>query len=165
MPSRPTLILAAASMLSLAACEREPQPVDVFVPPTGDAARGKEVFVKYQCYGCHTIPDVDLPQRQTEPALLLALGVRMHRVASYGDLLTAVLYPDHIVSPKFVSALKAAGEDPATAQMPDFTREMTVSELIDVVEFLDEQYARQFGSKYTGKDARPRGRLGDIGGD
>lgn len=157
------LIVVAVSMAALTACEPQTQPVSDFMPPSGDAARGREVFIEYACYNCHTIPDVDLPEREAEPPMVFSLGLRLHRVRSYGELLTAVLDPDHAVSPKFVSALKAAGEDPAAAQMPDFTEEMTVAELVDVVEFLDKEYSRLLGTQYKGKAPRRGGRLRGIG--
>jgi hypothetical protein len=148
----------------LAGCSRE-LPVEVFVPPQGDAVRGKDVFVKFSCYSCHTIPDVDLPERAAEPPFVLALGVQMHRVRDYGDLMTAVLYPDHVVSPKFVAALKAAGKEAELLEMPDFTGEMTVAELIDLVEFLHAQYSRLLSREYQGKGSPPRSRLNRVGDD
>lgn len=160
----PTLALLPLLVGTLTACQQE-QPAQVFLPPSGDAERGKQVFVKYKCYNCHSIPGVELPERGAEPPMVLALGVRLHRVRSYGDVLTAVLYPDHAVSPKFKGALKAAGEDPESAEMPDFTKRMTVAELIDLAEFLDDHYSDSFGTRYRGKDPRPTGRLRTSNGD
>jgi len=144
------MTFAAVILGTLAACDRE-QPVEVFVPPYGDAESGKQVFIKYQCYNCHSIPDVELPESVAEPPMVLVLGGRVHRVRNYGDLLTAVMYPDHVVSPKFVGALKTAGEDPDAAQMPDFTYLMTVAELVDLTAFLDAEYARLLDRQYQGK--------------
>ncbi len=160
----PTLALMPLLAATLAACQQE-QPAQVYLPPSGDAERGKQAFVEYKCYNCHSIPGVELPQREAEPPMVLALGVRMHRVRSYGDLLSAVLFPDHTVSPKFQGALKAAGEDPESAEMPDFTERMTVAELIDLAEFLDDQYSDSLGTQYRGKDPRPTGRLRTTNGD
>ncbi len=160
-----TAIPAALAFFVVAACEPAAEPVDVYVPPSGDATRGKEVFLKYGCYNCHSIPGVELPERTVEPPMVFALGGRIHSVRGYGDLITSVMWPDHTVSPKFVGALKAAGEDPTEVQMPDFTDVMTVSEMVDLVEFLDAQYSRLLGTQYRGKGWRPRGRLQNVGED
>ena len=160
MSSLPKCLFAGSAFLIMvvAGCSRE-QPVEVFLPPQGDAVRGKQVFVAFECYQCHTIPDVILPERTEEPPLVLALGVRVHRVRDYGDLLTAVLYPDHAISPKFKAVARSAGLEDEIPQMPDFTQEMTVAELIDLVEFLHAQYSRLLSRQYQGKGLPPPGRL------
>jgi cytochrome c2 len=71
---------------TLTACERE-QPVEVFVPPSGDAAAGKQVFIKYQCYNCHTIPDIDFPERATEPTVAELVDPVAFLDAEYARLL------------------------------------------------------------------------------
>lgn len=149
-------LLACASLLP--GCSDE-QPVEVYLPPQGDAVRGKAVFVKYDCQACHTIPDVDLPGAAPLDQAIMPLGVRVHRVRDYGDLLTAVIYPQHVVSPKYLAALKATGRADEAIRMPDFTQRMTVAELVDVVEFLHAQYSALLSQHYQGKGGPPRRRL------
>ena len=143
-----TLILAAPLLAAITACNRE-QPVEVFIPPVGDSLKGKAVFVDFGCYGCHNIPNVDLPEREVEPPVVHMLSGRMHKVKNYGDLMTAVIYPNHASSGKLQGVAKAAGENPADLQMPDFTSAMTVSQMIDLLAFLDEQYSKNL-SQYKG---------------
>ncbi|WP_354695382.1 hypothetical protein [Elongatibacter sediminis] len=150
-----TLALCA---LMLTACNQE-QPVEVFVPPEGDPEQGRLVFLQHGCTDCHTIPDVDLPGASPVTETVMPLGVRMHRVRNYGDLLTSVIYPDHVVSPKYVAAQTAAQPDAEPVEMPDFTQTMTVAELIDVVEFLHVEYSRLLSRQYQGKNTPPRSRL------
>lgn len=146
------LTLAGAAVL--AACVDE-QPVEVFMPPEGDAVRGRQVFIDFNCHTCHTIPDVELPAVNVPASTVLALGVRAHRVRRYGDLITAVIYPDHVVSPKYLAAMKAAGREDEVVAMPRFTDRMTVAQLIDLVEFLHAQYSRLLSQHYQGKGSPP----------
>jgi hypothetical protein len=74
-----------------------------------------------------SIPDVDFPERTSEPPMELQLGGRIYRVTSFGDLLTSIIYPDHVVSPKFTAALESAGKDPDSIRMLNFTDEMTLT--------------------------------------
>lgn len=149
-----TVVIAAG----LTGCEGE-RPVEVFVPPQGDAVKGRQVFVDYECTSCHSIPNVDLPGAAPLDEAVMPLAVRLHRVTDYGDLLTAVIYPDHAVSPKYLAAQNTSDGSGETIAMPDFTERMSVAELIDVVEFLHVQYGILLGSQYHGKGAPPRGRL------
>lgn len=63
MSSRFPCVFVIATVLTgiLSACEQ--QPVQVFMPPDGDAAKGRQVFIEYGCHNCHSIPDVDFPER------------------------------------------------------------------------------------------------------
>lgn len=144
------------SAAGLAACQDE-QPVQVFMPPEGDAVRGRQVFIDFMCHSCHTIPDVTLPDVEVPESTVLALGVRAHRVRDYGDLITAVIYPDHVVSPKYLAAMKAAGRENDVVTMPKFTEKMTVAQLIDLSEFLHAQYSRLLSQHYRGKGSPPQG--------
>ncbi len=160
MRSRPIGWLPVMAVLAglLAGCDRE-QPVEVFLPPEGDALRGRQVFLEQGCQGCHTIPGVELPGAAPVNEAVLALGVRLHRVRNYGELLTAVIYPDHVVSPKYLGAAKAAGAGDNPVAMPDFTETMTVADLLDVVEFLHAQYSELLADQYQGRGTPPLNRL------
>lgn len=127
--------------LALAACQRE-EPVKGFVLPAGNADRGMEVFVEFNCHHCHSIPDVVLPDRGFDPPFVVTLGGEVQRVKNYGELLTAIVYPDHVISPKYRSLLMQAGKTPDLTPMPYFGDTMTVTQLTDLVEFLHGQYKR-----------------------
>lgn len=154
---RKLFMLCCLSVFGLTACSEKPRSTAGFVMPPGDAGRGQQVFVKYQCYECHAIPDVDLPERASDPAMVLNIGVRMHRVKNYGELLTAIAYPDHAVSPKFVGAARAQGVEEDLPVMPHFTSQMTVAEFADLAEFLHQQYRRLMPAyKASHSDEDPR---------
>jgi len=141
-------LLLALSPFIFTGCKPAEQPVEGFVMPEGDADAGRQVFVDFRCYNCHDIDGVDLPDRGFEPPFVMKIGARLHRVKNSGELLTAVVYPDHVISPKFVAAMKSAGKQADLTPMPNYSDEMTVNELIDLVAFLNDQYTRLLPTYY-----------------
>ena len=137
----PAFFLAGLVML-LTACERE-QPVKGFVLPEGDVEKGQEVFLAFNCHGCHDIEGVELPERKYEPPFVVTLGGEVVRVKDYGELLTAVVYPDHIVAPNYKTKLVLADKNPNKTPMLYYGDMMTVTELTDLVAFLHAQYSRR----------------------
>lgn len=143
-------MLALVTLLALAACTGDAKPVKGFVLPQGDIAQGEQVFIDFNCQSCHTIPDVDFPEADFKAPFILEIGGEVYRVKNYGELLTAVVNPDHIISPKYVNLLKQAKRDVIISPMPYYGEEMTVAELIDLVEFLHAQYTRLQPQYYRG---------------
>lgn len=137
-------------LLMLSACSSESQPVKGFVLPEGDIAQGKQVFIDYNCHGCHTIPDIEFPKTEFEPPFVLSIGGEVYRVKDYGELMTAIVNPDHVISGKYKAMLVGADRDVEISPMPDYRQEMTVAELIDLVEFLHAQYTKLQPQYYRG---------------
>lgn len=137
-------------LLMLGACSSESQPVKGFVLPPGDLEHGKQVFVDYNCHGCHTIPDMEFPEVEVEAPFVLAIGGEVYRVKNYGELMTAIVNPDHIISGKYKAMLASADRKVEISPMPDYQQEMTVAELIDLVEFLHAQYTKLQPQYYRG---------------
>lgn len=142
--------LIAIILYALLACTENGKPVRGFVLPEGDLAQGEQVFIDFNCQSCHTIPDVDFPEADFKAPFILEIGGEVYRVKNYGELLTAVVNPDHIISPKYVNLLKQAKRDVIISPMPYYGEEMTVAELIDLVEFLHAQYTRLQPQYYRG---------------
>lgn len=138
------------ALLAIPACTDEGRPVKGFVLPQGDIAQGEQVFVDFNCHGCHSIPDVDFPEVDFNPPFVLEIGGEVYRVKNYGELLTAVVNPDHIISQKYITMLKKADREAVLSPMPYYGEEMTVAELIDLVEFLHAQYTRLQPQYYRG---------------
>ena len=145
-----SVILTAVILLGLSACSDEGKPVKGFVLPEGDIAQGEQVFVDFNCHGCHTIPGVEFPDVDFTPPFILEIGGEVYRVKNYGELLTAVVNPDHIISPKYVNMLKNAEREAVISPMPYFGEEITVAELLDLVAFLHAQYTRLQPQYYRG---------------
>ena len=142
--------LFAITLGVLSACSDEGKPVKGFVLPEGDITQGGQVFVDFKCHGCHTIPDVEFPDVGFTPPFILEIGGEVYRVKNYGELLTAVVNPDHIISPKYVAMLEKANREAVISPMPYYAEEMTVAELLDLVAFLHAQYTRLQPQYYRG---------------
>lgn len=129
-------------MLALSACTVESPPVKGFVLPEGDVAQGEQVFIKYNCHGCHTIPGVDLPEVEPEPALVIEIGGEVYRVKNYGELLTSVINPNHEISQENINKLKDADRQFESTPMPYYGDAMTITEMVNLVAFLRAQYSK-----------------------
>lgn len=134
----------------LTACTGHGQTVRGIVLPEGDVGRGEQVFIAYNCHYCHAIPDKEFPKPESGPPFVVEIGGKVPGVKNYGDLLTAVVNPDHVISPNYRRMLEAAGKKADISPMPDFTGKMTVEELIDVVAFLHAQYTELQPDYYHG---------------
>jgi len=134
--------LVLTALVILSACSGDQPPVKGFVLPEGDVAQGQQVFLDFNCHRCHTIPELELPDSEFEPPFILPIGGEVYRVKNYGELLTAVVNPDHIISRKYIAMLEQADRNVVISPMPYYGEEMTVAELIDLVEFLHAQYSK-----------------------
>ena len=143
-------MLAAIALLALSACSGDHKPVKGFVLPEGDIDQGQQVFVDFNCHACHTIPGVEFPAVEPQLPFILEIGGEVYRVKNYGELLTAVVNPDHIISPKYKAMMEKAHREAGLSPMPYRGEEMTVAELIDVVEFLHAQYTKLQPQYYRG---------------
>jgi hypothetical protein len=85
-----------------------------------------------------------------KPPFIVEIGGEVYRVRDYGELLTAIVNPDHIISPKYIAMLERAEREAVISPMPYYGEEMTVAELIDLVEFLHAQYTRLQPQFYRG---------------
>ena len=137
-----TLGLSAAAMLVLAACDSESKvQAKGFHLPAGDIEVGKTLFVELKCFKCHSVAGVKIPDDDLPSLPEIILGGEVNRVKSYGELVTSIISPEHVVSPKYLAILseeekKRGAESP----MPVFNEEMTVQQLIDLVAFLHSRY-------------------------
>ena len=129
-------------VFALSACTMESPAVKGFVLPEGDVALGEQVFTKYGCHGCHTIPGVDLPEIKPEPELVIDIGGEVYRVKNYGELLTSVINPNHEISPESTNKLQTAGRPDKSTPMPFYGDAMTITEMINLVAFLRAQYSK-----------------------
>ncbi|HET6593433.1 MAG TPA: cytochrome c [Xanthomonadales bacterium] len=143
-------MLAIFTLLALTACTGDSKPVKGFVLPQGDIAQGEQVFIDFNCHGCHTIPDKEFPATDFQPPFILEIGGEVYRVKNYGELLTAIVNPDHIISLKYRAMVEKADRETMISPMPYYGEHMTVAELIDLVEFLHAQYTKLQPQYYRG---------------
>jgi hypothetical protein len=144
------LLLAMVVLFALTACSGDSKPVKGFVLPKGDVAQGEQVFVDFNCHACHTIPGIEFPEVEHQLPFILDIGGKVYRVKNYGELLTAVVNPDHIISMKYRAMMEKAQREAIMTPMPYRGEDMTVAELIDLVEFLHAQYIKLQPNYYTG---------------
>ena len=143
-------VMALILLVALSACTGDAKPVKGFVLPPGDIAQGEQVFLDFNCHGCHKIPGLEFPATDFEAPFMLEIGGEVYRVRNYGELMTAIVNPDHIISQKYVAMLKRADREVIMSPMPYFGEDMTVAELIDLVEFLHAQYTKLQPEYYRG---------------
>ena len=128
--------------LGLTGCNTERQThARGFHMPDGDVEVGKSIFTEMQCVRCHTVSGVELPDHGLPALPKIELGGEVHRVRSYGELVTSVISPAHVVSPKYLALLsKEERKGEVQSPMPVFNEEMTVQQLVDLVAFLHSRY-------------------------
>jgi mono/diheme cytochrome c family protein len=132
---KPCIALAGVLTLALLpGCVQGPGSSRGFRLPEGDAEKGRETFTALQCHSCHQVDGVEgLP---APSSFNLTLGGETHRVKTYGELVTSVINPSHVVSHEYHAALVDAELSP----MPEFNHLMTVEQMIDLVAFLQPRY-------------------------
>lgn len=134
-----------SALLLLVACQPEPP---AFALPEGDVERGQALFVEYQCTACHTVRDLDLPAPTEAGPVKVSLGGRVSKLATYEELVTSIVNPSHkLVRFGKAEELTADGE----SLMAVYNDVMTVTDLIDLVAFLDSRYEEfeRPGYRYT----------------
>lgn len=113
----------------------------VFRFPGGEADAGREAFVSLNCIQCHSVAKTELPDPKSVRRLELNLAGQVRFVKRYEDLVIAITNPRHVVTEQYRAILTEAeasgGIEPV---MPDFTRDMSARQLMDLTAFLDAAY-------------------------
>ena len=99
----------------------------IFRPAEGDAERGRDVFVKLECFACHAVRDESFPP-PTRPGPDLT-GMGRHHPAGY--LAESVINPNAVI----VQEPGYTGPD-GLSIMPDYRDSLTLAELDDLVAYL-----------------------------
>ena len=139
-----SLVSIVILFLIISACTPERQSgIGLYLPP-GNAENGRIAFIDLGCYECHTIKGVDLPAAKLEtPLININLGGEVYRVKTYGELVTSIVNPSHVISPQYRRKLdETAKKENIETLMPSFNNRMTVTQLIDLVTFLDSKYKK-----------------------
>jgi mono/diheme cytochrome c family protein len=139
--------LALLAPLILTACDPGPQSPVGFRLPDGDAEAGQLAFAELQCVSCHAVQGADLPTLGEARTIEVALGGKVRRVRTYGELVTAIIHPSHDLARGYpAEAVSRDGE----SLMVNYNDQMTVQQLIDLVAFLQSKY-----TEYLPKDYDP----------
>jgi sulfur-oxidizing protein SoxX len=132
-------ILIALFTCFIVACNFGPQSPKGFSLPAGDLEKGKEVFTKYQCLSCHSLEGFDDNSIVKKFDVPIPLGGNSSMVKTYAQLVTSIINPSHKLAPRSQS-LESIVDQNGKSKMQVFNDVMTVSELIDVVSFLQPKY-------------------------
>jgi putative copper export protein len=98
-----------------------------FTPPAGDAARGREVFARLECFACHAVRGAAFPPpSRSGPPLT---GVGGHHPSGY--LAESIMNPNAVI----VEGRGYTGPD-GRSIMPDYRDSLSVGDLIDLVAYL-----------------------------
>ena len=130
-------ILALAILTSSSGCGPGPKSARGFTLPDGTVERGKEAFLSFRCYDCHSVSGVELPAASEPDQDVVSLGGEVPRIKTYGELVTSIINPSHRLARGYAeSAVAVEGE----SKMKNYNDVMTVSQLIDLVAFLQSHY-------------------------
>lgn len=131
------LALIAVAVAGVAACDAGVANREQIVLPEGNVERGEAAFVALQCTSCHTIRDRELPPPEEMGPVTIALGGQVTKLKSYSELVTSVINPSHkLARNPFDQEIAQDGESVMTI----YNDVMTVSQLVDIVAFLDSEY-------------------------
>src|SRR5262249_7972884 len=101
-----------------------------FTWPKGDAARGRDVFVKLECQSCHEVRGERFPA-PTEPD---KVGPEL---SAMGPLHEPEYFAEAIINPSAVIERGKGYEAPdGSSKMPSYNDSVTVQEVIDLVAYL-----------------------------
>jgi len=132
------LLMLASLIVVLSGCDIGPNSPRGFSLPEGNAEAGEAVFTKYQCVDCHQIDGITVDE--THRYLLskpIPLGGASGRITTYGELVTSIINPSHKLTRRQpVSITTQDGE----SRMRNINDTLTVSELIDLVAYLQPKY-------------------------
>jgi hypothetical protein len=104
--------------------------------PDGNVDQGRVAFVQLGCNQCHSVKGVELAKPAVLGPVQVQLGGEVLRVKTYGQLVTSIVNPNHVVSGQHRAKLGDSG------RMPDFRNKMTVTQMIDIVAFLHSTYTK-----------------------
>ena len=131
------LIVSIIATMTLISCSKGVDSPTGFSLPKGDAEIGKTVFMKYQCLSCHTVEGLEQEEINKNAEISVVLGGTTTKIVTYAELVTSVINPSHKLASRYL-ATDVSTE--GTSKMTVFNDVMTVTELINLVAFLQPKY-------------------------
>ena len=130
-------VLLIATTMGLMACDTGPAGSMGFTLPDGNAEQGKANYVEFGCNSCHVNSEVPQMDTGDAAAISVTLGGETTRIKTYGELVTSVINPSHRVARRKSGDMADEG---GKSKMITYNDVMTVTELIDLVAFVQSQY-------------------------
>ena len=127
------------ALMALVGCAPPPKSGSGFTLPDGDAEMGKSHYTRLHCNACHSIKGVEqlAAADGSEPEISVALGGEVARIKTYGELVTAIINPSHKLARGYQEENVA---EEGRSKMINYNDIMTVTELSDLVAFLQSNY-------------------------
>jgi sulfur-oxidizing protein SoxX len=132
-----TRIAVVVATTCLTACDMGPKSSAGFTLPDGNAERGRHNYIKFRCNLCHDSEDVPQLKSDDAPDISVALGGETTRIRTYGELVTSIINPSHRVARRSSPEL---ADESGHSRMLNFNDVMTVTEMIDLVAFVQSSY-------------------------
>jgi hypothetical protein len=141
--SFPLLVLSLLGVAVLSACRTYPNYANDFRFPIqdGDITRGREAFLQLGCPQCHVVSGVELPEYKGTRFISMPLGGELVFAKTYADIVTSIINPNHVISDRYLNLLPAAQRSRANTSPMYMNPNMKVTELIDIVAFLNSRYS------------------------
>lgn len=137
MNHKTKLVLILILLRGLLSCDSGGDSPRGFSLPEGNAVNGEKVFMNFKCLSCHNLQGFDNEMFYKEMQPAIPLGGSSALVKTYADLVTSVINPSHRLARNYNIDVS---EPDGTSKMPVFNDVMTVTELVDLVTFLQVQY-------------------------
>jgi hypothetical protein len=131
-----------ACAVLLCACDQGPNTGRGFKLPEGDISVGQQSFVELGCHQCHIVTGAELPEYGVASPLTIEIGGEVIRVKTYGELMTSIVNPQHVIAQQYLNVLDVEDRKGAKSLMPSFNERMTVDQLINIVTFLNSHYEK-----------------------
>lgn len=145
MKTRQSLFaIGSIFIASLSACVTYPDYVSEFRFPVeqGNIQLGEQAFIAMQCIECHTIRDYELPPFEGQMPIEVELGGELFFAKTYADLATSIINPNYQLSERYLEQFPISERrNIRTSPMHNGNQDMKVSELIDLVKFLNSRYS------------------------
>lgn len=141
--SIPMLAAAVIGVATLSACRTYPDYSSDFRFPiqNGDVAQGREAFVALGCPQCHTVKGDQLPAFTGTRFISFELGGDLIFAKTYADIVTSIINPNHIISDRYLEQLPSVQRNRANTSPMYMNPNMKVTELIDIVAYLNSKYS------------------------
>jgi hypothetical protein len=131
------LCILVAVTTAIVGCDTGLESPRGFSLPEGDVTEGGKVFLNYQCLSCHELKGLEQPDILDNPALSIPLGGKTDKVKTYAELVTAIINPSHTIAKGYPKSLV---QTDSVSKMTNYNSVMTVTELVDLVVFLQPYY-------------------------
>lgn len=131
------VLLIASGLVCLSACDAGPDSPRGFSLPKGDVVNGEKVLIKHHCLACHVIKGVSDDAVKLELDKAVQLGGEKSKVTTYAELVTSIINPSHKIARSY--KLNTI-DDTGISKMRNYNDVMTVTELVDLVTYLQPHF-------------------------